>query len=54
MASVASAGLPLAELLEDAIVVMDQVARAFAEGCDGANLLLHPVEVGLVVTLIEQ
>ena len=44
MASVASASLPLAELAEDAIVVMNQVARAFAEVCDRADLLLHPVE----------
>jgi hypothetical protein len=40
----APAGPSLAELAEDAIVVMDQVARAFAEACDRANLLLYPVE----------
>jgi hypothetical protein len=44
MAPIASAGLPFTELAEDAVVVMDQVARAFAEVCDRANLLLHSVE----------
>ena len=44
MASEASAGLPLAELAKDAVVVVDQVARAFVEVCDRADLLLHPVE----------